>query len=70
MRELTGVDAILNHLGGTNAVAEMLGIKPPSVSEWRNNGAISPRFFLIMLRELNVRGCTASPKWWKIKVAA
>ena len=29
---------IIDTLGGTSAVAEMLGIKPPSVSEWRSTG--------------------------------
>lgn len=29
---------IIDLLGGTSVVAEMLGIKPPSVSEWRSTG--------------------------------
>jgi hypothetical protein len=30
--------AIIDELGGTSAIASMLGIKPPSVSEWRVKG--------------------------------
>jgi hypothetical protein len=30
--------AIIDALGGTGAVAEILGIQPPSVSEWRVSG--------------------------------
>jgi len=29
---------IIDRLGGTSAVANLLGIKPPSVSEWRQYG--------------------------------
>ena len=31
-------DEIIELLGGTNAVAEMVGVRPPSVSEWRKTG--------------------------------
>lgn len=29
---------IINRLGGTCSVSRIFGIKPPSVSEWRENG--------------------------------
>lgn len=38
---------IIDTLGGTTAVARMLGIKPPSVHEWRANGI--PRDKLVRL---------------------
>lgn len=34
------VDALIERLGGTSAVAEFFDIKPPSVSEWRARGVI------------------------------
>lgn len=34
---------IIDKLGGTGRVADLLGIKPPSVSEWRVNGIPASR---------------------------
>ncbi len=34
---------IIDQLGGTSAVADIFDIKPPSVSEWRENGIPSAR---------------------------
>ena len=39
---------LIEKLGGTSAVANLLGIKPPSVSEWRSRNTI-PRESLIFL---------------------
>ena len=70
MRSLTTSNDIIDELGGTGVVARWLGISAQSVSEWRANGAISPRFYLMMLHALRQRGCIASPELWKIKTAA
>jgi DNA-binding transcriptional regulator YdaS (Cro superfamily) len=37
MTDMSG-DEIIELLGGTNAVADLVGVKPPSVSEWRKTG--------------------------------
>lgn len=34
------VDALIERLGGTTAVADFFAIKSPSVSEWRSRGVI------------------------------
>lgn len=34
---------LITHLGGTFKVAKLLGIKPPSVSEWAKSGIPRPR---------------------------
>lgn len=70
MRSLTTANQIIDELGGTTVVSKWLDISAQSVSEWRSNGAISPRFYLMMLRALHERGCIASPELWKIKTAA
>lgn len=41
--------AIVDALGGTNAVAKICGIRPASVSEWRSGGM--PRAWVLFLRE-------------------
>ena len=68
--ELETADEIIDVLGGTSVVAKFCRVKPASVSDWRRNNAISPRFYLVMAAKLAERGCTASPVLWKIKVAA
>lgn len=47
----TTLDAstVIDRLGGTNAVAAIFGIKPPSVSEWKEKNAI-PRARLMYLQ--------------------
>ena len=42
------VNKLIDELGGTMAVANMLNIKPPSVSEWKKNEKI-PRESMIFL---------------------
>lgn len=42
-------NAVINDLGGTNAVATLCGIRPPSVSDWRESGI--PRPWVLFLRE-------------------
>ncbi|MDA8254401.1 MAG: hypothetical protein M0Z99_01970 [Betaproteobacteria bacterium] len=39
---------IIERLGGTNAVARLCQVKPPSVSEWKTNGI--PRARLMFLQ--------------------
>lgn len=34
---------IIDRLGGTTVLADLFGIKPPSVSEWREKGIPSAR---------------------------
>ncbi len=38
MRAMMSASEIIDVLGGTNSVAAMLGIRPPSVSEWKKAG--------------------------------
>lgn len=40
---------VIDRLGGTNAVAAIFGIKPPSVSEWKEKNSI-PRARLMYLQ--------------------
>ncbi len=42
MPNIHGMDALelIEGLGGTFAVAELAGVKPPSVSEWKANNRI------------------------------
>ena len=42
-------NAVIDNLGGTNAVAKLCGIRPASVSDWRGGGI--PRPWVLFLRE-------------------
>ncbi|WP_316150467.1 hypothetical protein [Cupriavidus sp. BIC8F] len=42
-------NAIIDKLGGTSAVAQIFGIKPGSVSEWRHTGIPPARLMYIKL---------------------
>ena len=39
--------ALIDFLGGTNAVAELFDIKPPSVTQWRECGIPRSRLFVL-----------------------
>ncbi|MFM0439260.1 hypothetical protein PQQ84_22565 [Paraburkholderia strydomiana] len=41
-------NAVIDRLGGTNAVAELCECRPPSVSQWRTEGI--PKYRLQFLR--------------------
>ena len=51
--ELIAASILVDYLGGTTAVALSLGIKPPSVSDWRKNGIPRSRVLELAL----VHGC-------------
>jgi hypothetical protein len=55
------IDDFIDALDGTNAVAEFLHIRPPSVSGWRKKGAI-PEGKLIRLAPLAEKRGVASRK--------
>lgn len=47
---------IIEAFGGTSAVAEYVGVKPPSVSEWKTNGRIPVGSLAVLAPELEFRG--------------
>lgn len=51
---------LIDKLGGTTTVARLLGIKPPSVHEWRSKGIPSDR--LIQLGA-EIEGKAGIPRW-------
>jgi DNA-binding transcriptional regulator YdaS (Cro superfamily) len=38
MEERTPLEAAIAHIGSQQAFADLLGVKPPSVAEWRKRG--------------------------------
>lgn len=72
---------LIDLLGGTNAVARRLGIKPPSVSEWRKNGMPDDKLILLAVDIerasrgrcvvgtcVQATGTASGPSWWAPRV--
>lgn len=47
-------DEIINALGGTNEVARLCEVRPPSVSEWRHLGIPKARLMFLRLAKPEV----------------
>jgi hypothetical protein len=52
---------LISALGGTTAVASMLGVKPPAVSNWKATGLIPSKWYLRLAQEATSRGVAISP---------
>lgn len=61
---------LIDALGGTFAVAALAGIKPPSVSEWRQRGRIPDDKLIRLAPVLDERGIidrkTLFPNDWQL----
>jgi len=60
---------LIDALGGTCAVADLVGVKPPSVSEWKSNNFIPDNQLIRLAVIAEERGiCTRQtlfPEEWK-----
>lgn len=57
LRRLTTIDTVIKTFGGTSRTAELLGIGPSYVSNWRRGSAKIPsKYYLIIKDELAVMG--------------
>lgn len=63
---LQTADDVIDALGGTGAVAALTGASIASVSNWRANGRLPPRTFLIVTAALTEIGATAPAALWSI----
>lgn len=65
---LTSVDAVIDELGGTGAAAEIAGVRPSAVSNWRAKGLIPPEYFVTVSDALIARGLQAERAVFGFKV--
>lgn len=63
MTELASVDEVVEFLGGTNALAKLMGKTAGAVSQWRNRG-LPPDTFLAISGLLIAKGATAPAHLW------
>lgn len=66
-RSIKTVNGVIDALGGTGAVAEMMSKKSQHVSNWRAVGRIASSTFLEFQDELDARNLKAPPMLWGIK---
>ena len=64
---LETVDEVLEAVGGTFKAAELAGIGPPGVSNWRSRGRIAPEKSMIFAQALRPLGKIACPSVFGIE---
>lgn len=63
-RELHTPSEIMDALGGTNAVAELTGRTYGAAFNWRSQDAFPSNTYVVLIRALEAKKLTASPKLW------
>jgi hypothetical protein len=52
----TGVDSVIEALGGPTATAVIVGVRPSAICNWKTRGSIPPDKFMLLERALADRG--------------
>lgn len=60
---------VIDALGGSSALAVVLGVGQTAVSNWRSRGAIPPEYFLTITEALTGLGKVADPAVFGFKPA-
>lgn len=64
MDQIGSASAVLDELGGTTAVARLLGRKVTAVSNWRRFDAFPANTYLALNAALRTKGKTAPASLW------
>ena len=59
--KISSADMAIDYLGGTARVAELFGIDPRIISNWRHRG-LPPDTYAVMAPALQARGAVFSPQ--------
>lgn len=68
-RTLDSVDAVIGALGGTSAVARLVGRSPQAVSNARSKGELPADWYFVMSEALKGLGLPALPTLWGMVAA-
>ncbi len=63
---LTDTTAVIEALGGTEAVGRLTGRKYSAAFNWRSFETFPPDTFLVMTKALHDRGMEAPPSLWRM----
>lgn len=66
---LSTVDDVIDSLGGTNAVAKLLGASAKAVSHYRRRG-LPAETFIALTAALNAKDLYAPPSLWRMREIA
>jgi hypothetical protein len=69
LKQLPTVDAVVDALGGTGAVAELTRNTDSAVSNWRRAEHFPANTYLILKGELKKIDCCAPDTLWSMKMA-
>ena len=71
MTQLDTTDAVIDALGGTKAVSEIVSRAPQSVSNWRNavRGKFPSSTYLVLLDALKQKNLAAPTSLWGLQPA-
>jgi len=64
MQELMTLDEVLEELGGTQGAAQLTGLHPNAVKNWRTYGHFPAKTYLVMIEELARRRKSAPRSLW------
>jgi hypothetical protein len=68
MRRLSSAGDVVMTLGGIDAVVRLTESKSRNVVwNWLNAGAFPPNTYVVMVRALERRDCTASARLWQMR---
>ncbi len=66
VRKVNTASEVIDALGGNTAVAEITGVKPNAVGNWRVKG-LATNTYRILKEELKRRGLDAPDSLWRMK---
>ena len=66
-KQLTTIDAVIDELGGTNAMAHMMAAPKSAVSNWRRDKQFPANTYLAIMEALKAKRLTAAPGLWPMR---
>jgi hypothetical protein len=70
VERITTANEAIDKLGGTGAVAAMVGISAQAVSNWRAKGNIPPEYYLLLSAALVATGASVDPQVFGLRQGA
>lgn len=67
---LNSTDEVIDALGGTSKVANLAGVIPQAVSNWRAAGSFPPDTYVLLKAALKKNGKSAPDSLWRMKAGA